>query len=128
MDLLQQAKQAYGVSSKEYEKVKDQVLAELGRAIDPKQAKQMKEVKNLQETSPTQYYKLGDGIRGLSKESKQMVVQLFPVNDETKLDEIERLYKNAQQQLKLSVVDKSQKKKALDMLDLMYMAVISDKR
>ena len=57
-----------------------------------------------------------------------MVVQLFPVNDETKLDEIERLYKNAQQQLKLSVVDKSQKKKALDMLDLMYMAVISDKR
>ena len=128
LDLLQQAKQAYGVSSKEYEKVKDQVLAELGRAIDPKQAKQMKEVKNLQETSPTQYYKLGDGIRGLSKESKQMVVQLFPVNDETKLDEIERLYKNAQQQLKLSVVDKSQKKKALDMLDLMYMAVISDKR
>jgi LysM repeat protein len=128
LQLLQQAKQAYGVSSKEYQKVKDQILSELGRAIDPKKAKQMKVVKDLQETSPSQYYRLGDDIRGLSEESKRMVVQLFPVNDETKLDEIESLYKNAQQQLKLSVVDKSQKKKALDMLDLMYMAVISDKR
>jgi hypothetical protein len=128
LQLLQQAKQAYGVSSKEYQKVKDQILSELGRAIDPKKAKQMKVVKDLQEASPSQYYRLGDDIRGLSEESKRMVVQLFPVNDETKLDEIESLYKNAQQQLKLSVVDKSQKKKALDMLDLMYMAVISDKR
>jgi len=128
LHLLQQAKQAFGVSSKEYQKVKDQILSELGRAIDPKKAKQMKVVKTLQETSPSQYYRLGDDIRGLSEESKRMVVQLFPVNDETKLDEIESLYKNAQQQLKLSVVDRSQKKKALDMLDLMYMAVISDKR
>lgn len=126
--LLEQAKQAYGVSSPEYQKAKAQVLSELGKALDPKQARQMKVVKNLQDNAPTQYSKLGDDIRGLSEDSKRMVVQLFPVSDDTKLDEIERLYKNAQQQIRLSIPNKSQKKKALDMLDLMYMAVISDKR
>jgi hypothetical protein len=128
MNLLQQAKQAYGVSSPEYQKAKAQVLSELGKALDPKKAKQMKVVKSLQDNAPSQYSRLGDDIRGLSKDSKRMVVQLFPVSDDTKLDEIERLYKNAQQQIRLSIPNKSQKKKALDMLDLMYMAVISDKR
>lgn len=126
--LLQQAKQAFGVSSPEYKKAKQQILSELGKSINPKKAKQMKLVKNLQETAPSQYAKLGDDIRGLSEESKRMVIQLFPVNDDTKVDEIEGLYKNAQQQLRLSIPDRKQKKKALDMLDLMYMAVISDKR
>ncbi len=128
MRLLEQAKQAYGVSSPEYQKAKAQVLSELGKALDPKKAKQMKVVKNLQDNAPSQYSRLGDDIRGLSEDSKRIVVQLFPVSDDTKLDEIERLYKNAQQQLRLSISDKSQKKKALDMLDLMYMAVVSDKR
>ena len=128
MNLLQQAKQAYGVSSPEYQKAKAQVLSELGKALDPKKAKQMKVVKSLQDNAPSQYSRLGDDIRGLSEDSKRMVVQLFPVSDDTKLDEVERLYKNAQQQIRLSIPNKSQKKKALDMLDLMYMAVISDKR
>jgi len=126
--LLQQAKQAYGVSSPEYKKAKEQILSELQKAVDPKKAQQMNVVKKLQETMPTQYAKVGDDIRGLSSESKRMVVQLFPINTDSKLDEIEKLYTNAQQQLKLSVVDKGQKKKALNMLDLMYLAVVSDKR
>ena len=128
MNLLQQAKQAYGVSSPEYQKAKAQVLSELGKALDPKKARQMKVVQSLQDNAPSQYSRLGDDIRGLSEDSKRMVVQLFPVSDDTKLDEVERLYKNAQQQIRLSIPNKSQKKKALDMLDLMYMAVISDKR
>lgn len=128
MRLLEQAKQAYGVSSPEYQKAKAQVLSELGKALDPKKAKQMKQVKSLQDNQPGQYYRLGDDIRGLNQDTKDLVASLFYVNDDTKLDEIERLYKNAQQQLRLSISDKSQKKKALDMLDLMYMAVVSDKR
>jgi len=127
MRLLEQAKQAYGVSSPEYQKAKAQVLSELGKALDPKKAKQMKQVKSLQDNQPGQYYRLGDDIRGLNQDTKDLVASLFYVNDDTKLDEIERLYKNAQQQLRLSISDKSQKKKALDMLDLMYMAVVSDR-
>ena len=128
MGLLEQAKQAYGVSSPEYKKAKVLVLSELGRALDPKRAKQMKTVEALQNNTPGQYTSLGDGIRGLSADSKRIVIQLFPVSDDTKLEEIDKLYKNAQQQLQLSITNTSQKKKALDMLDLMYMAVISDKR
>lgn len=126
--LLNQAKQAYGVSSKEYEKTKKRILSELAKTLDPKQARNMRKVKSLQDNKPGQYHLLGDDIRGLTKETKNFVVSLFPVNDDTKTEEIESLYKNAQQQIRLGIADKSQKKKALDMLDLMYLAVIQDKR
>lgn len=126
--LLNQAKQAYGVSSKEYEKTKKRILNELAKTLDPKQARNMRKVKSLQDNKPGQYHLLGDDIRGLTKETKNFVVSLFPVNDDTKTEEIESLYKNAQQQIRLGIADKSQKKKALDMLDLMYLAVIQDKR
>ena len=129
LELLMQAKQAFGVSSKEYQKTKKRILDMLAKAMDPKKARNMKRVKTLQDNQPGQYARLGDDIRGLTQDTKNLVVSLFPVNDDTKTDEIESLYKNAQQQIKLSpTLDKTQKRKALDMLDLMYLAVITDKR
>jgi hypothetical protein len=100
----------------------------LAKTMDPKKARNMKRVKTLQDNQPGQYARLGDDIRGLTQDTKNLVVSLFPVSDDTKTDEIESLYKNAQQQLRLGISDKSQKRKALDMLDLMYLAVITDKR
>ena len=123
LEMIMQAKEAYGVSSKAYQKAKKRILDMLAKTMDPKQARNMKRVKTLQE-----YFRLGDDIRGLREDTKNLVVSLFPVNDDTKTDEIEGLYKNAQQQLRLGINDKSQKRKALDMLDLMYLAVITDKR
>ncbi len=128
LEMIMQAKEAYGVSSKEYQKAKKRILDMLAKTMDPKQARNMKRVKTLQDNQPGQYFRLGDDIRGLREDTKNLVVSLFPVNDDTKLDEIEGLYKNAQQQLRLGINDKSQKRKALDMLDLMYLAVITDKR
>ena len=128
LELLMQAKQAFGVSSKEYQKTKKRILEMLAKTMDPKKARNMKRVKTLQDNQPGQYARLGDDIRGLTQDTKNLVVSLFPVSDDTKTDEIESLYKNAQQQLRLGISDKSQKRKALDMLDLMYLAVITDKR
>ena len=128
LELLMQAQQAFGVSSKEYKKAKKRILDMLAKTMNPKQARNMKRVKTLQDNQPGQYARLGDDIRGLTQDTKNLVVSLFPVSDDTKTDEIESLYKNAQQQLRLGISDKSQKRKALDMLDLMYLAVITDKR
>lgn len=128
LELLMQAQQAFGVSSKEYQKTKKRILEMLAKTMDPKKARNMKRVKTLQDNQPGQYARLGDDIRGLTQDTKNLVVSLFPVSDDTKTDEIESLYKNAQQQLRLGISDKSQKRKALDMLDLMYLAVITDKR
>ena len=128
LQLLQQAKEAYGVSSKEYKKTKDKILMEMVKAIDPKKSRQMRQVKALQKSKPGQYYRFGEEIRGLNKDSQSLVLSLFPVNDDTKTEDIERLYKNAQQQIKLGINNTTQKRKALDMLDLMYLAVITDKR
>ena len=128
LELLMQAQQAFGVSSKEYQKTKKRILEMLAKTMDPKKARNMKRVKTLQDNQPGQYARLGDDIRGLTQDTKNLVVSFFPVSDDTKTDEIESLYKNAQQQLRLGISDKSQKRKALDMLDLMYLAVITDKR
>ena len=128
LEMIMQAKEAYGVSSKEYQKAKKRILDMLAKTMDPKKARNMKRVKSLQDNKPGQYARLGDDIRGLRQDTKNLVVSLFPVSDDTKADEIESLYKNAQQQLRLGINDKSQKRKALDMLDLMYLAVITDKR
>ncbi len=128
LKLLQDAKNQFGVTSKEYKKAKTVILKELAKAIDPKKAQQMQKVKKLQENNPSQYFKMGDNINGLSKDTKMLVQSLFAVNNDTKLSEIESLYQNAEQQIKMRVEDKRQKKKALEMLELMYLAVIQDNR
>jgi hypothetical protein len=128
LKLLQDAKNQFGVTSKEYKKAKTVILKELAKAIDPKKAQQMQKVKKLQENNPSQYFKMGNNINGLSKDTKMLVQSLFAVNNDTKLSEIESLYQNAEQQIKIRVENKRQKKKALEMLELMYLAVIQDNR
>jgi signal transduction histidine kinase len=67
-------------------------------------------------------------VRGVVDKVRNLVASLFPVSDDTRLDEIESLYKNAQQQIRLAIKDKTQKRKALELLDLQYLAVLEDKR
>ena len=127
-ELLEKAKNQFGVTSKEYKKAKTVIFKELAKAIDPKKAQQMQKVKKLQQNNPSQYYKMGDNINGLSKDTKMLVQSLFAVDNDTKLSEIESLYQNAEQQIKMRVENKTQKTKALEMLELMYLAVIQDNR
>ena len=128
LHLLAQAKEAYGVSSKEFQKTKQRILETLAKTIDPKKARNMKRVKTLQNNKPGQYHTLGDSIKGLQPDTKQLVLALFPIANDIKPNKIEGLYNNAQQQIKLSISNPIQKRKALDMLDLMYLAVIEDNR
>ncbi len=128
INLLQQYAQEMGVTSPEYAKVKVQVLQQLQRSLDPKKARNLKKVRKNQDESPGNYYNLGSMVSGVNEDSRRLVASLFPVSDDTRSDEIERLYKNAQQQIKLSVQNKSQKRKALELLDLQYLAVLEDKR
>ena len=67
-------------------------------------------------------------VSGVVDKVRNLVASLFPVSDDTRLDEIESLYKNAQQQIRLAIKEKTQKRKALELLDLQYLAVLEDKR
>lgn len=128
MELLEESKAQFGVTSKEYEKFKAQVLKELQKQIDPTKARRLKKVRKNQEEAPANYFNLGTMVSGVNDETRRLVSSLFPVTDDTRVDEIESLYKNAQQQIRLAVKNKSQKRKALELLDLQYLAVLEDKR
>jgi len=128
MQLLQEYARDLGVTSPEYAKAKKQVLQQLQQSLDPSKARQLKKIRKNQEESPGNYYNLGSMISGVSDDSKRLVASLFPVSDDTRVDEIESLYKNAQQQIKLGIKDNTQKRKALELLDLQYLAVLEDKR
>jgi len=67
-------------------------------------------------------------VRGVDDKTRRLVSSLFPVSDDTRVDEIESLYRNAKQQLKMSIQNTRQKRKALELLDLQYLAVLEDKR
>jgi len=128
MELLEEAKAQYGVTSPEFQKLKTKILTELQKQIDPTKARRLKKVRKNQEQAPANYYNLGTMVNGVNDETRRLVSSLFPVTDDTRVDEIESLYKNAQQQIRLAVKNKSQKIKALELLDLQYLAVLEDKR
>ncbi len=128
MQLLQEYARELGVSSPEYAKAKKQVLKQLQQSLDPIKARQLKKIRKNQDEAPANYYNLGTMVSGVSDDSKRLVASLFPISDDTRVDEIESLYKNAQQQIRLSIKNKTQKRKALELLDLQYLAVLEDKR
>jgi LysM repeat protein len=128
MQLLQEYARDLGVTSPEYAKAKKQVLQQLQQSLDPAKARQLKKIRKNQEESPGNYYNLGAMVSGVVDKVRNLVSSLFPVSDDTRVDEIESLYKNAQQQIRLAIKDKIQKRKALELLDLQYLAVLEDKR
>ena len=128
MQLLQEYAQSLGVTSPEYARTKKQVLQQLQQSLDPSKARQLKKVRKNQEVAPANYFNLGTMVRGVDDKTRRLVSSLFPVSDDTRVDEIESLYRNAKQQLKMSIQNTRQKRKALELLDLQYLAVLEDKR
>jgi len=126
--LLEQAKEAYGVTSKEYLKTKSKILDHMMKVIDPAKARRIKKARQLQKDMPGKINEYGNHIRGLTDETKRMVVSLFPVDDDTKIADVESYYKNAQREIKIAITNRPQQKKALEMLDLMYLSVIEQRR
>lgn len=128
MQLLQEYARDLGVTSPEYARVKKQVLQQLQQSLDPSKSRQLKKIRKNQDEAPGNYYNLGTMVSGVVDKVRNLVASLFPVSDDTRLDEIESLYKNAQQQIRLAIKEKTQKRKALELLDLQYLAVLEDKR
>jgi hypothetical protein len=126
--LLEQAKEAFGVTSKEYLKTKSKILDHMMKVIDPAKARRIKKARQLQKDMPGKINEYGNHIRGLQDETKRMVISLFPVDDDTKISDVESYYKNAQREIKIAITNRQQQKKALEMLDLMYLSVIEQRR
>ncbi len=89
------------------------------KVIDPAKARRIKKARQLQKDMPGKINEYGNHIRRLQDETKRMVISLFPVDDDTKISDVESYYKNAKREIKVAITNRQQQKKALEMLDLM---------
>jgi len=127
LEMIMQKAQELGPSNPAYLKFKDQVIQELDRVLDPKKYRQIKMVEKNQARNRGDYMALSKQVRGLNETSARLVSSLFPVNEETKPEDADRMYKNAQKQIRTNIPNSLQQKKSNEFLDLMYLAYMQEK-
>lgn len=127
LEMIMQKAQELGPTNPAYLKFKDQVIQQLERVLDPKKYRQIKIVEKNQAENRGDYFALSKQVRGLNESNATLVSSLFPVNEETKAEDADRLYKNAQKQIKTNIPNSLQQKKANEFLDLMYLAYMQEK-
>lgn len=127
LEMIMQKAQELGPTNPAYLKFKDQVIQQLERVLDPKKYRQIKMVEKNQAENRGDYFALSRQVRGLNESNATLVSSLFPVNEETKAEDADRLYKNAQKQIKTNIPNSLQQKKANEFLDLMYLAYMQEK-
>jgi hypothetical protein len=127
LQAIMQKAQELGPTNPAYIKIKQKILDQLNKVLDPKKHRQMKMVEKNQSDNRGDYYALSKSVRGLQERSAQLVYSLFPVNEETKATDADQLYKNAQKQIQTNIADSYQRKKAQEFLDLMYLAYMNEK-
>ena len=127
LEMIMQKAQELGPSNPAYLKFKDQVIQELDRVLDPKKYRQIKMVEKNQAQNRGDYMALSKQVRGLNETSARLVSSLFPVNEETKADDADRMYKNAQKQIRTNIPNSLQQKKSNEFLDLIYLAYMQEK-
>jgi len=127
LQAIMQKAQELGPTNPAYIKIKEKILDQLNKVLDPKRHRQMKMVEKNQSDNRGDYYALSKSVRGLQERSAQLVYSLFPVNEETKATDADQLYKNAQKQIQTNIADSYQRKKAQEFLDLMYLAYMNEK-
>lgn len=136
LELIMDAKFEFGATSPKYEKAKKDILFELNKIIDPKEHRKQQKVERIMDKNPNNYMALSKSVRGLSKQNAEMVMSLFPVSDLTgdtryanagQVNEIDEYYTNAKNQIKNNnQIDKRQREKSLEFLELYYVAVIDE--
>lgn len=127
LQAIMQKAQELGPTNPAYIKIKQKILDQLNKVLDPKKHRQMKMVEKNQSDNRGDYFALSKSVRGLQERSAQLVYSLFPVNEETKATDADQLYKNAQKQIQTNIADSYQRKKAQEFLDLMYLAYMNEK-
>jgi len=125
LELIIDASKQMGPTSPEYNKAKVQILTELQKTMDPKEYRKQKKVERVMDKNPKDYMALAKTVRGLSDKDAQLVMSLFPVSSDMKIEEIDRLYKSAQKELTSNLTGRN-RKKALEFLELQYIAVMDD--
>lgn len=127
LEMIMQKAQELGPTNPAYLKFKDQVITQLERVLDPKKYRQIKMVQKNQAQNRGDYFALSKQVRGLNEVSARLVSSLFPVNEETKPEDADRMYKNAQKQIRTNIPNSLQQKKSNEYLDLMYLAYMQEK-
>ena len=127
LQAIMQKAQELGPTNPAYIKIKQKILDQLNKVLDPKKHRQMKMVEKNQSDNRGDYFALSKSVRGLQERNAQLVYSLFPVNEETKATDADQLYKNAQKQIQTNIADSYQRKKAQEFLDLMYLAYMNEK-
>lgn len=125
LELIIDASKQMGPTSPDYEKAKAQILTELQKTMDPKQYRKQKKVERVMDKNPKDYMALAKTVRGLSEKDAQLVMSLFAPSSDTKLEEVDRLYKSAQKEITSNLTGRN-RKKALEFLELQYIAFMDD--
>lgn len=125
LELIIDASKEMGPTSPEYNKAKMQILTELQKTMDPKEYRKQKKVERVMDKNPKDYMALAKTVRGLSEDNAQLVMSLFPVSSDMKIEEIDALYRSAQKELTSNLTGRN-RKKALEFLELQYIAVMDD--
>jgi len=127
LELIIDASKEMGPTSPEYNKAKVQILTELQKTMDPKEYRKQKKVERVMDKNPKDYMALAKTVRGLSEKDARLVMSLFAVSSDTKLEDIDKLYKSARNEISNnSNMNKRERKKALEFLELYYMAIIDE--
>lgn len=111
LQAIMQKAQELGPTNPAYIKIKQKILDQLNKVLDPKKHRQMKMVEKNQSDNRGDYFALSKSVRGLQERSAQLVYSLFPVNEETKATDADQLYKNAQKQIQTNIADSYQRKR-----------------
>jgi hypothetical protein len=127
LELIINASKEMGPTSPEYNKAKVQILTELQKTMDPKEFRKQKKVERVMDKNPKDYMALAKTVRGLSEKDARLVMSLFAVSSDTKLEDIDKLYKSARNEISNNGnMNKRERKKALEFLELYYMAIIDE--
>jgi len=125
LQMIMEASQRLGPSNPEYQREKAKILQQLQKVMDPSQFRKQRKVERIMDKDPKNYMALAGAVRGLSEQNARLVTSLFPVSSDMKMDEIDKLYKSAQKEIATKLAN-PQRKKALELLELQYIAVLDD--
>jgi hypothetical protein len=124
MSLLADAAEQFGPTSPEFKKRKGKILSELLKINDPKQFRLKRKVERIMDEDPKNYQALTKAVPGITEQDARLVTQLFaPSADKIALD-VDAEYENAKAQLQ--TLSPSRRKKALQLLELQYIAVLDN--
>jgi hypothetical protein len=127
LKMIMEKAQELGPTNPAYLKIKKAILKQLEKELDPKKARQQRLVEKNQSDNRGDYFALSREVRGLKEQNAKLVLSLFPVNEDTKPEQADVLYKSAKKQIATKITNRLQSKKAEEFLELLYLAYMYER-